>query len=134
MPPPVAAAALAALEIAHREPDRSARLHERARQFASACRQAGLDLGTSIGEAIIPVMAGDSIRAAMLSQRLAQRNVNVQPIIAPAVPDGLARLRFFLSSEHDTKDIAASVEAIAREFAALSGATPLAIAPGAGMA
>ena len=101
-------------------------MHERARQFASACRQAGLDLGTSVGEAIIPVMTGDSIRAAALSQRLAQRNVNVQPIIAPAVPDGLARLRFFLSSEHDADDIAASVEAIAQEFAALSRMTSLA--------
>jgi 8-amino-7-oxononanoate synthase len=126
MSPPVAAAALAALEIAHREPDRTARLRERSRQFASACRQAGLDLGTSIGEAIIPVMAGDSIRAAMLSQRLAQRNVNVQPIIAPAVPDGLARLRFFLSSEHETKDIAESVEALSQEYAALSRAASLA--------
>jgi 8-amino-7-oxononanoate synthase len=126
MPPPVAAAALAALGIVRREPERSARLHERAHQFASACRQAGLDLGTSVGEAIIPVMTGDSIRAAALSQRLAQRNVNVQPIIAPAVPDGLARLRFFLSSEHDADDIAASVEAIAQEFAALSRMTSLA--------
>ncbi len=122
MSPPVAAAALAAIEIVHREPERSARLHERARQFATACRQAGLDLGTSIGEAIIPVMAGDSIRAAALSQRLAGRSINVQPIIAPAVPDGLARLRFFLSSEHDAKDIAASVEAIAQEYEGLSRA------------
>jgi 7-keto-8-aminopelargonate synthetase-like enzyme len=126
MPPPIAAAALAAIEIVHREPERSARLHERARQFALACCEAGLDLGTSIGEAIIPVMTGDSIRAVALSQRLAQRNVNVQPIIAPAVPDGLARLRFFLSSEHDEEEIAGSVQAIAQEYAALSRTTSLA--------
>ncbi len=119
MSPPIAAAALAALEIVHREPDRPARLRERAHQFAAACRRAELDLGNSIDEAIIPVMTGDSIRAAALSQRLAERNINVQPIIAPAVPDGLARLRFFLSSEHDSEDIAASVQAIAQEFAAL---------------
>ena len=125
MPPPVAAAALAALGIVRREPERSARLHDRSRQFASACRRAGLDLGTSIGEAIIPVMTGNSIRAAALSQRLAQRNVNVQPIIAPAVPDGLARLRFFLSSEHNAEDIADSVQTIAQEYAALGRATSL---------
>jgi len=131
MPPPIAAAALAALEIVHREPERPGRLHERARQFAFACRQAGLDLGNSIGEAIIPVMTGDSIRAVALSQRLAQRKVNVQPIIAPAVPDGLARLRFFLSSEHDEEDIAGSVQAIAQEHAALSRTTSLATLRGA---
>ena len=131
MSPPVTAAALAALEIVHREPERPIRLHERARQFAFACRQAGLDLGTSIGEAIIPVMTGNSIRAVALSQRLAQRNVNVQPIIAPAVPDGLARLRFFLSSEHDEEEIAGSVQAIAQEYAALSRTTSLATLRGA---
>ena len=124
MPPPVAAAALAALEILHREPERPARLRERARQFASACREAGLDIGASVGEAIIPVMTGNSIRAAALSQRLAERNINVQPIIAPAVPDGLARLRFFLSSEHDPEDIAASVLAIEQEYNALRHSTP----------
>jgi 8-amino-7-oxononanoate synthase len=126
MPPPVAAAALAALEIVHREPERPTRLQERARQFASACREAGLDIGTSVGEAIIPVMTGDSIRAAALSQRLAERNINVQPIIAPAVPDGLARLRFFLSSEHDPEDIAKSVETIEQEYRALRRPTSFA--------
>ena len=119
MPPPVAAAALAALEILHREPVRTARLRDRARQFGSACREAGLNVGASAGEAIIPVMTGNSIRAAALSQRLAERNINVQPIIAPAVPDGLARLRFFLSSDHDPQDIADSVRTIAEEYRAL---------------
>lgn len=131
MPPPVAAAALAALRIVHREHERSTRLQERARQFASSGRQAGLDLGTSIGEAIIPVMTGNSIRAAALSQRLAERSINVQPIIAPAVPDGLARLRFFLSSEHDEADIERSVQVIAQEHAALSRTTSLATLRGA---
>ena len=126
MSPPIAAAALAALEILHREPERPARLHERAHQFATECRRAGLDLGNSIDEAIIPVMTGDSIRAVALSQRLAQRNVNVQPIIAPAVPDGLARLRFFLSSEHNREDIIRSVQAIAQEFAAFGRPAPVA--------
>ena len=76
-------------------------------------------------------MTGDSIRAVALSQRLAQRNVNVQPIIAPAVPDGLARLRFFLSSEHDEEEIAGSVQAIAQEYAVLSRTTSLATLRGA---
>ena len=131
MPPAIAAAALAALGILHGEPERTARLRSNARLFASACREAGLNLGTSVGEAIIPVMTGDSIRAVALSLRLSQRNVNVQPIIAPAVPDGLARLRFFLSSEHSEEDIASSVQAIAEEYAALSGATAAAILQGA---
>ncbi len=127
MPPPVAAAALAALDILHREPERVRRLHDHGRAFAAAAKRAGLDTGSSAGEAIVPVMAGDSIRAAALSQRLFERGINVQPIIAPAVPERLARLRVFLSSEHAPEDLATSVQAIAEEFAAVSAATPAAL-------
>ncbi len=127
MPPPVAAAALAALEVMHDEPDRVLRLRDNAHRFASALRQAGLDLGTSLGEAIVPVMTGDSIRAAALSERLFQQDINVQPIIAPAIPERLARLRFFVSSEHAPDDIAASAKTIAEAFWAMSGAGPTAV-------
>jgi len=120
MPPPVAATALAALEILHTEPERVRRLRDNARHFASLAREAGLDLGASMGQAIVPLMTGDSIRAVALSQRLFERSINVQPIIAPAVPERLARLRFFLSSEHAAEDIAASVQVIAQEFAAVN--------------
>jgi 8-amino-7-oxononanoate synthase len=127
MPPPVAAAALTALEILHREPQRVQRLRDNARAVSAACRRAGLDIGLSAGEAIVPVMTGDSIRAAALSQRLFERGINVQPIIAPAIPERLARLRFFLSSEHAPGDLAASVQAIAEEFAAVGDAAPAAL-------
>ena len=89
--------------------------------------QAGLDLGASLGEAIVPVMTGDSVRAGVLSQRLFQQGVNVQPIIAPAIPERLARLRFFVSSEHAPDDIAASAKAVAEGFSAMNGAVPTAL-------
>ncbi len=127
MPPPVAAAALAALEIMHREPERVERLRANARAFAAACRRAGLDVGSSVSEAIVPVMTGDSVRAVALSQRLFERGINVQPIIAPAIPERQARLRFFLSSEHAPADLAATARAIADELAEVSGAAPSAL-------
>jgi 8-amino-7-oxononanoate synthase len=127
MAAPVAASALAALEILHGEPERVLRLRENARSFGRSCRSAGLDLGAAVDEAIIPVMTGDSIRAVALSQRLGERGVNVQPIIAPAIPERLARLRFFLSSEHSPEDIEAAARVVAEEFAAVSGATPVAL-------
>jgi 8-amino-7-oxononanoate synthase len=130
MPPPVAAAALAALELLHGAPQRVERLRANARLLVSAARRAGLDVGVSESEAIVPIVTGSSIRAVALSQRLFQRNINVQPIIAPAVPERLARLRFFLSSEHAPEDIESTVPAIAEELATVSAMSPAALARG----
>lgn len=128
MPPPIAAAALAALELMHAAPERVARLRANARLFAAAARRASLDLGASQGEAIVPIMTGSSIRAVALSQRLSRRNINVQPIIHPAIPERLARLRFFLSSEHAPEEIERSIPIIAEELAATSATSPAALA------
>jgi 8-amino-7-oxononanoate synthase len=116
MPPAIAAAALAALDLLHREPERVAKLRANARHFASAAREAGLDIGASVGEAIVPVMTGSSLRAVALSQRLYDRGVNVQPIIHPAIPERLARLRFFLTSGHSADDIETAVRLAAEEL------------------
>ncbi len=116
MPPAIAAAALTALETLHAEPERVARLQANARRFSAAARAAGLDLGASEGHAVVPVMTGSSLRAVVLSQRLFERGVNVQPIIHPAIPERLARLRFFLSSEHTEEQIDEAVRLTAEEL------------------
>ena len=54
--------------------------------------------GPAPGFAITPVIVGESFKAALLSDRLAQRGINVMPILHPAVPERLARLRFFVTS------------------------------------
>ena len=63
----------------------------------------------------MPIITGSSITAARLSQALFDRGVNVQPILYPAVPEPLARLRFFLSSEHTEDQIHHAVEVMAEE-------------------
>lgn len=128
MPPAIAAAAAAALEQLHDEPERVARLQLNAQRFVRASRAAGLDIGLSIGAAIVPVMTGSSLRAVTLSQRLSDRGVNVQPIIHPAIPERLARLRFFLSSEHGEAQIDAAVRIVAEEVRAAASDEPAAAA------
>jgi len=127
MPPAIAAAALAALETLHAEPERVARLQDNARRFLAAGRAAGLDLGASAGYAIAPVMTGSSLRAVTLSERLFERGINVQPIIHPAIPERLARLRFFVSSEHTEEQIDEAVRATAEELPK-AAAAPAAVA------
>jgi 8-amino-7-oxononanoate synthase len=131
MAPAIAAAALAALELLHAEPHRVDRLRANSQLFLKTAREAGLDVGASIGVAIVPIMTGSSIRAVALSQRLFDQNINVQPIIHPAIPERLARLRFFISSEHSSEQIERVVPVIAGELETASAASLMARARGA---
>ena len=115
MAPAAAAAALAALDLLRREPARVRRLNDRAELFLRLAREGGLDVGGSIGAAIVPVITGGSIRAGRLAQAMFDRGVNVQPILYPAVPERAARLRFFLTAEHSEEQIHAAVQILVEE-------------------
>ena len=110
--PPLAAAAARALELLHAEPWRVARLQANARHFRDAVRAAGFDTGRSCGLGIVPVILGDSLATLQVAAALVAAGVNVQPICFPVVPDGEARLRFFLSAGHETAELDRSVEAL----------------------
>src|SRR5919109_109763 len=115
MAPPSAAAALAALELLQREPERVRRLNDRAGLFLRLTREGGLDVAGSIGASIVPVVTGSSIRAGRLAQALFDRGVNVQPILYPAVPERAARLRFFLTASHTEEQIRDTVAILLEE-------------------
>lgn len=133
VPAPVAAAALAAIQVMRREPDRVARLAANGRLFRDTARAAGLDTGLSEGHAITPIILGDSLRAVLLSNWLHQAGVNALPIIHPAVPEKSARLRFFLTADHDAAQIEAAVAAMVRGLDRLPNAGGLARELGARM-
>jgi 8-amino-7-oxononanoate synthase len=116
MPPVIAAACLKALEIMHREPERVARLQRNGMTFFNLVRAKGLNTGNGSGIAICPIVVGDSLPAAVLSQKLFERGVNVQPVLYPAVPPKEAGLRFFLTASHTDEDMAAGVNALADEM------------------
>lgn len=113
MAPANAAAALEALRILRREPERVRQLHENAAFFLACARARGLDTGSSRHTPIIPVITGDSVRAVRLSQQLLEHGINVQPMVAPAVSESGARLRFFVSSGHSREQIERAVSATA---------------------
>jgi 8-amino-7-oxononanoate synthase len=115
MAPPAAAAALAALELLEREPERVRRLNDRGALFLRLAREGGLDVGGSIGASIVPVVTGSSIRAGRLAQALFHRGLNVQPILYPAVPERAARLRFFLTASHTEEQIRDAVTILLEE-------------------
>jgi len=120
MTPANAAAALAAVDILEHEPERVRRLNERSALFLRLAREGGLDVGGSVGAAIVPIITGSSIGAARLSQALFRRGINVQPILYPAVPERAARLRFFLTAEHTEQQVRDAVGVVLEEARAVA--------------
>jgi len=120
MTPANAAAALAAVEILGREPERTRRLNDRAALFLRLACEGGLDVGGSVGAAIVPIITGSSIGAARLSQALFRRGINVQPILYPAVPERAARLRFFLTAHHSESQVRDAVGIVLEEARAIA--------------
>ena len=122
LPPAAAGAALGALRLLQREPQRVERLHANARLFLQLAKEAGLDTGPSGGSAIVPVIIGNSMNALRLSRSLFARGINVQPILYPAVEESAARLRFFITSRHTPDQIRRTVAAMQEELAKIDPA------------
>ncbi len=116
MSPPLAAAALAALDILESEPERVERLRHISRFFFDLAHKKGLDTGKGEGYAIIPIIIGSSILCVKLSNILLRNGINVQPIIYPAVEERSARLRFFISSLHTEEQVHRTIEVLTREL------------------
>jgi 8-amino-7-oxononanoate synthase len=124
LPPPVAAAALAALEIADSPEGDRRRAILRAHAQSLAPRLAALHqsrpgsgaLGTPAeavaGSPIHPFVVGSDAAALDLSAVLADRQIFVPAIRPPTVPVGSARLRITLSASHTPADLDRLVDAL----------------------
>lgn len=108
--PALAAAAIASLDILREEPRRTHALRRNSQSFLEHARERGLDTGLSEGYSVVPVLVADSLRSVQLSNELFAAGINVLPIIYPAVPEGLARLRFFITSAHTEEQIKRTVD------------------------
>ena len=99
LPPTVAGSALAAVQVLRQHPERVARLHENARWFRAALREAGfkpLEGDTPI----IPVILGETALAIRMSDALLEEGVFVTGFGYPVVPQGQARVRCQVSAAH----------------------------------
>ena len=98
-PAPNVAAALAALDVMEREPERV----ERVNAIADRMRRSPAELGFDIGESetpIIPIFIGDSLATMQAWRALFDAGVYVNVAIPPAVPPGKALLRTSYMATH----------------------------------
>jgi glycine C-acetyltransferase len=108
--PAVVAASLRALDLIEESDDLRARLHDNTASFRSRMTELGFDVLP--GEhPIVPVMIGDEVRAARLSQALVERGVYAVSFSFPVVPRGTARIRTQMSAAHEPADLDLAVDA-----------------------
>jgi glycine C-acetyltransferase len=115
-PPSVAASCIAAFDILEQEPERIDRLWDNTRYFKQQLAQAGFDIGgrtTPASETpITPIILGDGRAAMDFSRALFDAGVMATGIAFPTVPEGKARIRTIMTSEHTRQQIDRALETI----------------------
>jgi glycine C-acetyltransferase len=110
LPPTVAASALAAVRVLRQHPERVTRLHENARWFRAALKEAGFK--PLEGETpIIPVILGETALAIRMSDALLEEGVFVTGFGYPVVPQGQARVRCQVSAAHTREHLETAIAA-----------------------
>jgi 8-amino-7-oxononanoate synthase len=112
LPVAVAAATLAALEVAAAESWRRVRVLALAQRFRKLAAEAGLPLAAS-KTPIQPVLLGGADDAVEASRRLLERGYFVAAIRPPTVPAGSSRLRVALSAAHRDSEVEGLVNCLA---------------------
>ena len=113
LPPAQAAAALEAFKVIRDEPWRVETLRKNAEFFIRGLRDRGFNTLKS-ETAIVPILCGSDDRAFRVARESHRENVFVLPVVSPAVPEGLARLRATVTSAHSTDQIERAMDVFAR--------------------
>jgi len=104
VPPPIAAAAIAALDLLESSSALRDQLHANTELFRR--EMAAADFEILPGEhPIVPVMYHDAAPAVTAAARMLEHGVYVTPFSYPVVPHGQARIRTQISAAHTTQDI-----------------------------
>jgi 8-amino-7-oxononanoate synthase len=111
LPPAQAAAARAAFEVILDEPWRVEKLRRNTRQFIQGLQQRGFDT-MNTETAIVPVLCGEDELAFRMTRDSQLNDVFVLPVVSPAVPPGLARLRATITAAHETDQIEHAMDVI----------------------
>ena len=108
-----AAAALAALQVMREEPERIARVNANGAYMRGELRRLGFNIGAS-ETPIVPIIIGDDMRTLFAWKALFEAGVFVNPILAPAVPEGQQLLRTSYMATHTDEQLERVLEVYKR--------------------
>jgi glycine C-acetyltransferase len=117
-PPSVAATCIAAFDILENEPERILRLWSNTRYFQGELKRIGFNVGGANTPAtetpITPIIVGEGRAAMDFSRALFDEGVMATGIAFPTVPEGKARIRAILTSEHTRPQLDRTLETLER--------------------
>jgi glycine C-acetyltransferase len=99
LPPPIACAALKAVELIGKSTDLRERLYANTKKLRAALEGAGFTVKPG-QHPILPVMLGDAALASKMADKLLERGIYVIGFSFPVVPHGQARIRIQVSAAH----------------------------------
>jgi len=120
LPPHLASACLAALDVIEAEPGRNDRLWANRHRLADGLASAGIDIGPS-QTPIVPVILRDPALALELGRRIRARGVIAGILVPPKVAPHEARLRLIASAAHSPAEIDFAVSVIADASRSIDG-------------
>jgi len=115
IPPANAAAALEALNILESEPERIKRLWDNANFMREGFKKLNIPIGNSTTP-IIPVMTWENYNTFIITRKLLNEGVYVNPVIAPAVQPGHCLLRTSYTATHTREQLEYALAAFDRVF------------------
>jgi 8-amino-7-oxononanoate synthase len=111
--PPNTAAALAALHVMQQEPERIERVIQSGERMRRELTRLGFDIGGSVSP-IVPIRIGDDMRTVYAWKLLFEGGLFVNPILAPAVPEGQQLLRTSYMATHTDEQLDRALEVFAQ--------------------
>jgi glycine C-acetyltransferase len=113
-PPSVAATCIAAFDMLEQEPERIQRLWDNTHYFQGELYRLGFNIGGVTTPAtqtpITPILVGEGRAAMDFSRALFDEGVMATGIAFPTVPEGKARIRAIVSSEHTRAQLDQALE------------------------
>ncbi|MDR0824869.1 MAG: aminotransferase class I/II-fold pyridoxal phosphate-dependent enzyme [Prevotella sp.] len=113
--PAATAAASAALDIILTEPERIAALWDITHYALDGFRQMGCEIGHT-ETPIIPLFIRDNEKTFMITKKLFEEGVFVNPVVSPAVAPADTLIRFSLMATHTKKQVDYALEKIEKLF------------------
>jgi glycine C-acetyltransferase len=104
MTPQTCGSLLAAIDVIENEPEIRKKLWDNILYFRKRLKEIGFNIGNS-ETAIFPIIIGDDFKTKEICRELHEKNIYVNPVLYPAVPKKLSRIRISLMSNHEKEHL-----------------------------